>query len=203
MINKTKFQNYFLHYLAVERVSKIAKKYKKTELYQSLKAVRLENARQDLSKISDLRDLRDWRDLLDLRDWRDWRDLRDLHDWRDWQTNRVKALVSAYIYAGGKKSDLIEKKLNTKLLLDIDTQKWALDQSNWHSENTCGTTHCTAGGTIVILDKVGFELEKLVGTPTAASVISFVSTGSIPNYYELDDNIALKDIQARAEEEPS
>ena len=213
MINKDKFQNHVLHFLATKRVAAIAKKHKKSEVYQKLKAVRLDSARQDLLDLPDLldlldlldlQDLRDWRDLRDLRDWRDWLDLQDsqdLRDWRDWREIRVKELVAAYVYAGGKKSNLIDRQLNTKLLSDIESKKWIFDQSTWHGEKSCGTTHCTAGGTIVILGNPASELESITGTPTAAAMISYINTGSIPNYYELDDEKALADIRERATKE--
>jgi hypothetical protein len=227
MIDKDKFQNHLIYWWATRRVAAIAKKYKKSELYQKLKAVHLESVRQDLRNLHDWRDWRDLHDLHDLHDLRNWRNLRDwldLHDWRDlhdwldlhnlhdlrnlrnlhdWRNVRVNELISAYIYAGGHKSDLIDKELNTKILTDIEDQKWILDQSTWHGENACGTTHCMAGGTIIILGAPAYELESIVGTPTAAAIISYINTGSIPNYYEMDNEKALQDIRERAAKEQS
>lgn len=212
MLDKDKFQNYFLHFLATEQISKIAKKYKKNELYQKLKSIKLETAKKDLHDLRDflylnlmdlrdllgLRDLRDFLDLLDLRDLRDSLDLRNSRDLRDlrylidskeykaWKIKRVKKLIDAFEYAGGNKTALKDKKLYNKLVSNFEKGKLNLEQSTW----LCGTTCCTAGGTVIELGLQ--ELADIVSYPTAAAMASYSSVGEIPNYYEPSNKVALE-----------
>jgi len=75
----------------------------------------------------------------------------------------------------------------------------ALNMDSWH---TCETTHCRAGWVIHLAGKQGYELEKLIGTPLAASKI-YKNSSEIPVHWALrffeDNETALSDMKRCAE----
>jgi len=109
----------------------------------------------------------------------------------------VKEYINAYIYAGGRLNALkVAKGLNAVTLKNI--QKGDLRQQNWH---TCNTTHCRGGWYVVILKSAGQELEELVGTEMAASMIAYVNMNEIPDFHNMDNEAVLNDIKAWAAKE--
>lgn len=116
-----------------------------------------------------------------------------------YRADRVKEFVEAYIYAGGKLKNLKKAKLNAVTLKNIE--KGALKQSDWHHGAICGTTHCRGGWYIFSLKDVGKELDELVGSEMAASMIALINMNEIPDFHNIDNKAVLDDIKAWAKKE--
>ena len=161
----------------------------------ALSALRALSDLRDLSDLSDLRALSALRDLSALRALSDLRDLsalsalRDLRDLRDLRALRAKELVSAYVYAGGKKADLKVEGINSKQLIAIETKKWGFDMSTFEDKTFCGTTYCMAGGAVVLSQQQ--ELKEWLGWANVGAMVYYVSTGHVPDFYS-DNETALE-----------
>lgn len=175
-IDKQKFVNYILHKNAQE-LAKDCIRWGKNDWADKLLQVKLETAEDDVRSYVLSYVLSDVRSYV----------LSDV------LSELTQEFIEAYIYAGGKRSALNIKKLNTKVLKNIETNGNELEQRNWH---TCNTTHCR-GGWIVVISKHQ-ELEELIGTEMAASMISLVSTGKIPDFHDYNNAAVLDDIRACA-----
>lgn len=60
----------------------------------------------------------------------------------------------------------------------IEENPSSFDMSVWHSE--CGTAHCRAGFAVKLAGEAGAELERLIGTANAATLIYGASRPGIP-----------------------
>ena len=201
-VDEKKMANYITHWIAQSFALELEKAGYK-ELAIKFKNVSLKNGQLDFRGA--YRAYRAYRAdlaylayLVDLTDLADRADLVDLAYLVDRAEDLVGKFIDAYVYAGGKRNTLNIKKLNTKILLGIENEKFILKQDSWHGHNSCGSTHCRAGYTTVLMGAAGIELEKLVGTSMAAAMCSMVSTGTIPNYYNMDNDAVLEDIKACA-----
>jgi uncharacterized protein YjbI with pentapeptide repeats len=86
-------------------------------------------------------------------------------------------------------------KLDAKILKLIESGEGSLDMSQWHS---CETTHCRAGWAVHLAGKDGYELERRLGSTSAAGALIYHrSTGRIPDFYASDED-ALADLVACA-----
>lgn len=106
----------------------------------------------------------------------------------------------------GFKKDLKIPKIENihQKILEATSKKYALNMKIWH---TCETTHCRAGWVVHLAGKEGYELEKLLDTPLAASLIYRESSQikvKINEFYKTN-NEAMKNIIecARLEREMS
>jgi hypothetical protein len=90
------------------------------------------------------------------------------------------------------------ENLDRQMLESIACGKWGLDMAHWH----CGTTHCRAGGAIVLAGERGAELEKLYGPEIAGRMIYRASTGRAPNFFASTED-AMADIRKCAAAEES
>jgi hypothetical protein len=68
-----------------------------------------------------------------------------------------------------------------------------LNMGYWHSQ-TCGTTHCRAGWAIT-LHPMGRELESVFGPALAGAVIYLRCTGSVPDFFDTNNQRVLEDIR--------
>jgi hypothetical protein len=69
--------------------------------------------------------------------------------------------------------------LDEAILTKVTTGGGKLDMTEWH---TSKNRHCRGGWAIVLAGSTGVELESRFGSPVAAALIYYASTGTVPNF---------------------
>jgi len=92
------------------------------------------------------------------------------------------------------------KHIDAAILAAINKDGCALNMSAWHS---CDTTHCRAGWAVVLAGERGMQMDAMIGTAAAGTLIYAASRPNdpIPDFYASNED-ALDDIKKHAELDP-